>query len=83
MDITYLTQLITGWVWVSFKRVGLGRQMSLGWMCHPYKKVGIHVECTCCPMKYGITCFPFSSTRHGGCSSVRNPVVPNGDWWES
>ena len=38
-------------------------------MCHPYKKVGIHVECTCCLMKSGITCFPFPSTRHGGCSS--------------
>ena len=27
---THLTQLIIGWVWVSFKWMGLGGQMGLG-----------------------------------------------------
>ncbi|KAK7837199.1 putative disease resistance protein rpp1, partial [Quercus suber] len=27
------------------------------------------IKCTCCPTKSGITCFPFPSARHGGCSS--------------
>ena len=36
---------------------------------HIIKRWGIHVECICCPTKSGITCFPFPSARHGGCSS--------------